>query len=162
MSILDNLFTFLAETPPQGQVPLIGVTLTSTSLQSLAATINTGGNSGGTAGFQYSPPNWVKVGPAKMETGASVSLDLLAFKCTLNVPTKPTPSQVATVVLSKNIPIAGAQSGPYTMAVTFPWGKVESEANVNSASGVVYGSQGNQFVTLVLSTSWTPAPPIIK
>jgi len=58
----------------------------------------------------------------------------------------------------KEPPLSG---GSYNMSVVLPWKTVNCVANVDAGSGVVYGSDGDQFVTLVLKARsvLNPNPP---
>jgi hypothetical protein len=159
MNLLDNLFNWLAAGPPSsGDIPSVQAILTSTSLKPApAASLSYRSDSAD----GYSPSKVVKEGVITERTPAAISFGL-SIGTNENYPGSG--QQSVSVVLTKienpiQIPAGGS---PYSMTVTFPiqWGTVTSTANVDSASGVVYGSNASLFVTLVVfNFQWVAPPP---
>jgi hypothetical protein len=151
MSVLDDIFNYCAEIAQKNEYLFMRATLTSSSPHNLSASTAVCNGQP----VYYVPAETVHRGPVIEETPATISFAVeLVFLENLSQSYK---SQFVTVELSKATPIS--RGAPYSMQVTFPWATVESAANVDSASNVVYGSQGSQFVALDLEAFTGPAPP---
>ena len=124
MSVLDDTFTFFTTKPPVGYVWKMDATLTGTKLHNLPA---------GVATAAAVPVTYASGPPA------TISFDLtFVFELFPKVypPFPVTLTQTA---------------GGYSMKIVLPWMPgFNCDAKVDAASGVVYGSQKAQFVTLVL------------
>ena|SRR6266481_3794602 len=141
MSGLDDTFTFFTTPPPTDQAWTMDATVTGTQLPDLHAFVATA-TGGAAANVKYNPG-------VKGTTPASISFDVtLKFQIAT-----PTPSTTPiTVTLFSNVGTIPPMG--YTMKIALPWKSGFScAANVDAASGVVYGSQGTQFVTLVLKAT---------
>ena len=122
MSVLDKTFTFVTTNPsPWG----MDATLTGTRLPGLPAFVATASGA---------PVTYVPGSPAT-----------ITFEGTLVFQHPgPTSGKPVTVTLLQS------PGSVYNMTIVLPAKTVNCVANVDAASGVVYGSQGTQFVTLVL------------
>lgn len=120
MSVLDDTFTFVTTHPSPWGMD---ATLTGTRLSGLPAFIATASGA---------PVTYVPGSPATISFDASLLYQH--------------PSGSGGTV---HVRLEKTGSG-YRMKIVLPKRTVDSDANVDAASGVVYGSQGTQFVTLVL------------
>jgi hypothetical protein len=139
MNVLDDTFNFFVQKlppPPQGYyyVWLMDATLTGTKLPSLSGFVAT-----------------AKAVAATYDPGRpTISEATIKFDATLQFQLDPSKQKGITVKLSQNPALSG---GGYSMEIVLPWKTIDCTANVDAASNVVYGSQGDQFVTLVLKAS---------
>jgi hypothetical protein len=143
MNVLEDAFTSFAQMlqpPPTGfhWEGHLDATLTGTKLPSLPAFVATIAVKDI---YVYEPG-------AKLPKPPSAAT--IKFDATLQFQLVPSKQKGITVTLSQNPPSSG---GGYGMKIVLPWKTVDCVANVDAASGVVYGSQGDQFVTLVLKAS---------
>ena len=142
-NVLDDTFKFFTTPPPAGYVWTMAATVTGTQESNLHAFVATA-----------SPTVNYNAG-TKGVTPASISFDVvLVFQIATKTPST-TPFTVTLFSPMPTIPPSG-----YTMSIALPWKSGFScTANVDATSNVVYGSHGNQFVTLVLNAGTALKPP---
>lgn len=143
MSVLDDTFTYFATKLQPRNVPVMAATLTGTKLSSLSGFVATAGNAQVTYVPGATPPN-----PPSNAT--------IKFDATLVFQLDPGKNKGVTVTLSQIPPLSG---GGYSMKIVLPWVTVDCVPNVDATSQVVYGSQADQFVTLVLNANQEVNPP---
>ena len=128
MSELDTIFAFFVPSPPPAAY--MDATLTATRLDGLGlvATVT-----GAVVTYASSPAPTIQF-------DAKIAFDY--------------PSGLG---IGKNVHVLLVQNpGPhYGMTITFPKRTVNSNANIDAMSGVAYGSEGVQFVTLVMKVGGT-------
>jgi hypothetical protein len=143
MSVLDDTFTFYkkheADFEINKLVPTIEATLTGTELPSLA-------------GFVATAP---KLTTAQYNAGVPAATNAtISFDATVQFGVHQGKNPPAPIPVT--LTASAAIGGGYSMKIVLPWSTpitVDCVPEVDATSGVVYGSQGNQFVTLVLKPS---------
>jgi hypothetical protein len=132
MSVLDDTFNYFKLHPPPPGFMFATLTATEQVVPNLPAGIFTASGV---------PVTYVSVPPA------TISFEVTRY-CKTPPPSGPPPAPFK-VKLTQNV-------GPvYSMDIAFKKPFSCPHAEVDTASGVVYGSQGAQFVTLVLNPSAT-------
>jgi hypothetical protein len=147
-NLLDDTFAFFAKglpTPQKGYyyVWLMDATLTGTQESNLHAFIATAS----AVKPNYVPGSVIAGGPLSPSTikfDAAFQFQLAGTKSSASIP----------VTLTQTPPPIGKTGVSYDMNIVLPWTTVDCVPNVDATtSNVVYGSQGNQFVTLVMKAS---------
>jgi hypothetical protein len=121
MNALDKAFAFFATSPPP--VGYMDATLTGTRIPGL--------------------PAFIATASGALVTYVPGSTETISFDASLLYQHPVGSGGAVHVTLEKT-------GSGYRMIIVLPARTVNSAANVDAASGVVYGSQGVQFVTLVL------------
>jgi len=147
MSTLDTAFSFLAMPPPSGTQWIVSAVLTCTNQSSISALV-----AAANGDLKYTAPASFRDGPISGTTPATVS-----FGMNSEFPSSDQ-SFAPTVTLTKQEFVLRAPEIPeYSIQVAgLPAGTVDSAASVDAASGVIFGSEGTQLVTLALQFSTIP------
>jgi hypothetical protein len=125
MSVLDTTFAYFTAPLKSGYVWTMDATLTGTRLSNL--------------------PAFVALASGPILTYVPGSPATISFGATLKYQHPSGGGGSVTVTLIQN------PGSVYNMTIVLPKRTVNCVANIDTASGVVYGSEGTQFVTLVLN-----------
>lgn len=126
MSVLDDTFKFFTTKPPSGSVWTMLATLTGTKQEN-------------------SVPGFIATANTLSVTYNSGPPATISFPATIQYQVDPGKDKGVSVTLTQK-----TGGGGYSMKIVLHWTTVNCTANVDATSGVVYGSDGKQFVTLVL------------